>query len=193
MPFQNAVSNTDPHQSPSAWLHRLWMVLVTAFLAASLAACGSVTVAPKASFAPNATCIIASNDGQNRFRTDRISNCRIDTTNGDARFTLSGQSRSRVYDSVGPITPQYRSVATYWLSRLDQLPVPAQTNPAGFDMRAFLQTASEAQSGLVLIRSKGRGQSAMNIAFVTNGVYRSIDFSGTDFKEIPTGFLTTAR
>lgn len=98
-----------------------------------------------------------------------------------------------MYSSVGPITPEYRAVANYWLNRLDQLPVPAQTNPAGFDMRAFLQAASEAQSGLVLMRSNGRGERAMNIAFITDGVYRSIDFSGTDFRDIPAGFLTTAR
>lgn len=162
------------------------IILLLLIAAASLAAC---TGAPS----QRVDCVIASNDGPNGFRTDEISNCRIELTNGNASFTAGNKRRSRSYASMQPMTQRHLNVANYWLNRSGQLRVPAQTNPAGFNPRVFLQSASKATDGFVLIRNKRKGGQAVNIVYITNGVYRSIDFSGTDFTEMPSGFLTTRR
>lgn len=152
-----------------------------------------LTTAGTAAQAQTVNCVIASNDGRNGFRTDQISSCRVDRSNGNASFVMNAKQRSRSYVSVQPLTTRHLDVATYWLNRTNQLRVPAGTNPAGFDVRRFLQAASEATHGFVLIRKKNSGAQAANLVFITDGVYRSIDFSGTNFRDIPSGFLTTAR
>lgn len=136
-------------------------------------------------------CVIASKDGQNTFRTDEISDCRINTANGNVSFVLAGQTRERTYDAVAPLTTRHLEAAAYWRDRIGRLRVPAATNPAGFDAQAFLSAAAQATHGFVLTRNKRNGQQAVNVVFVTDGVYRSIDFSGTDLRETPTGFLMT--
>lgn len=136
-------------------------------------------------------CAIASNDGRNGFRTDEVSRCRINTANGNATFVIDGANRQRSYTSVQPLTTRHLEVATYWLNRAGNLRVPASTNPAGFDPRAFLSAASRATHGFVLTRTKGSGRQAVNLVFLTDGVYRSIDFPGTNMREMPSGFLMT--
>ena len=138
-------------------------------------------------------CVIASNDGRNGFRTDEISGCRIDRGTGTARFIFKQEERSRSYDAVEPLTTRHLEAATYWLNRVGQLRFPASTNPAAFDPQAFLQAASQATHGFVLVRNKKSGGSAVNVVYITNGVYRSIDFSGTDLRDMPSGLLTTQR
>lgn len=142
--------------------------------------------------AQTVNCVIASNDGRNGFRTDEISRCRVDISNGNASFVINAEQRSRSYVSVQPLTSRHLDVATYWLNRTGQLRVPARTNPAGFDPRSFLQAAAQATHGFVLVRQKNSGAQAVNLVYITDGVYRSIDFSGTNFREVPAGFLTTA-
>lgn len=141
--------------------------------------------------AQTVACVIASNDGRNGFRTDELTNCRINTSNGEATFVRKQKERSRSYTSRQPLTTRHLEVAQYWLDRSRQLRVPASTNPAGFDPRAFLEAASRATHGFVLVRTKNSGAQAMNLVFITDGVYRSIDFSGTDFRDTPSGFLMT--
>lgn len=150
-----------------------------------------LSTAGTAAQAQTVNCVIASNDGRNGFRTDEISRCRVDTSNGNASFVMNGKQRSRSYISVQPMTSSHLDVAKYWLNRTEQLRVPASTNPAGFDARRFLDAASQATNGFVLIRRKNSGAQAINIVYITNGVYRSIDFSGTNIAETPSGFLTT--
>lgn len=152
-----------------------------------------LTTAGNAAQAQTANCVIASNDGRNGFRTDEISSCRVNTSNGNATFVLNAEQRSRTYVSVQPLTTRHLDVATYWLNRTGQLRVPAATNPAGFDPRSFLQAAAQATHGFVLVRQKNSGAQAVNIVYITDRVYRSIDFSGTNFREVPAGFLTTAH
>lgn len=178
-----------PHQTPLLWrlqsLRRVLTGSLAVLFALVLAACSGSD--PSQNF----RCVIASNDGANGFRTDQVSNCRVDAATGNATFRVNQKQRSRSYVSMRPLTPQDKGVANYWLSRVDQLAVPARTNPAGFDARRFLQEASKATSGFVLVRRKGSGAQAINIVYITNGVYRSIDFSGTNMREVPSGFLTT--
>ncbi|WP_377507664.1 hypothetical protein [Octadecabacter sp. R77987] len=138
-------------------------------------------------------CIIASNDGRNGFRTDEVTRCRIDTATGNAAFSFKGERRTRTYVSVEPLTTRHLEAATYWLNRVGQLRFPANTNPAGLDPRGFLQAASQATHGFVLTRNKRNGGQAVNVVFVTDGIYRSIDFSGTNLREMPSGLLTTAQ
>lgn len=152
-----------------------------------------LTTAGTAVQAQTANCVIASNDGRNGFRTDDSSGCRVNTSNGNATFVMNAQQRSRSYVSVQPLTSRHLDVATYWLNRTGQLCVPAGTNPAGFDARSFLQAASQATHGFVLVRQKNSGAQAVNLVYIADGVYRSIDFEGTNFWEIPAGFLTTSR
>lgn len=152
-----------------------------------------LTTAGTAAQAQTANCVIASNDGRNGFRTDEISGCRVNTSNGNATFVLNAEQRSRTYVSVLPLTTRHLEVATYWLNRTGRLHVPARTNPAGFDPRSFLQAAAQATHGFVLVRQKNSGAQAYNIVYITDGVYRSLDFSGTNFRDIPAGFLTTAQ
>lgn len=152
-----------------------------------------LTTAGSAAQAETTNCVIASNDGRNGFRTDEISGCRVNTSNGNATFVINAEQRSRSYDSMQPLTTHHLDVATYWLNRLGRLPVPVSTNPAGFDPRSFLQAASQATHGFVLVRQKNSGAQAINLVYITDGVYRSIDFSGTNFREVPAGFLTTSR
>jgi hypothetical protein len=166
-------------------LRRGWTVLLTLLVGLSLAACTDGISSQRTS------CIIASNDKENGFRTDEIFNCRIDTATGNASFVFKQKQRTRSYVSMQPLTQQYRDVASYWANRSGQLSIPAATNPARFDPRSFLEAASQATDGFVLIRRKRSGAQAVNIVYITDGIYRSIDFSGTNVKETPSGFLTT--
>ena len=65
-------------------------------------------------------------------------------------------------------------------------------NPAGFDARAFLTEASRATSGKVLVYRR-KGRKALNIVFITNGVYRSVDLAGASLASKPRGLLTTGK
>jgi hypothetical protein len=152
---------------------------------------GAFTMAPSLAQAQNTNCVIASNDGNNGFRTDEISGCRVNTATGNATFIMGGENRSRSYAARQPFSQQHIEVATYWLKRSNQLRFHAQYNRAGFDVRAFLEEASRAADGFVLIRTKRSGAQAMNFVYVTDGVYRSIDFDGMNAGEVPSGFLTT--
>lgn len=138
-------------------------------------------------------CVIASNDGRNGFRTDEISSCRINTATGVSAFVFKGERRTRSYASVSPLTTRHLNAATYWLNNVGQLRFPANTNPAGFDPRAFLQAASQATHGFVLTRNKRNGGRAVNVVYITDGVYRSIDFSGTNMRRVPTGLLMATQ
>lgn len=136
-------------------------------------------------------CVIASNDGSKGFRTDEITRCQINVTNGDATFVMKQRQRSRSYTSRQAFSSQHQQIAQYWLERVGQLQFQSRYNRAGFDVRAFLEAAVRATDGFVLVRTKRSGAQALNIVYITDGVYRSIDFDGTNVGEVPSGFLTT--
>lgn len=162
------------------------------FLAAMLTLLmGTLTMAPTLAQAQTANCVIASNDGSNGFRTDEISQCRINTANGNATFVMNGEDRSRSYTARQPFSEQHQQIAQYWLQRTGELPFQSRFNRTGFDLRAFLQEAARATDGFILVRTKRSGALALNIVYITDGVYRSIDFDGTIVGEVPSGFLTT--
>lgn len=138
-----------------------------------------------------ANCVIASNDERNGFRTDEITSCRVNTSNGNTSFVMNNEQRSRSYAAIEPLTTRHLEVAAFWLQRVGQIRVPAGTNPNRFDPQEFLREASQATHGFVLVRKKRSGRRALNVVYITNGVYRSIDFSGTNLKEMPAGFLIT--
>ncbi len=165
-----------------SFLRILTAALVTAFFILLLA---SPTVQ-----AQTTDCVIASNDDRNGFRTDEISRCRIHTRTGEATFVINGRSRQRTYSGRQPMTTQHLEIAAYWLNRSGQLRFPPATNPAGFDVQEFLRQAAKATHGFVLVRNRKRGP-AVNVVYITNGVYRSIDFPSVNLREKPSGFLTT--
>lgn len=136
-------------------------------------------------------CVIASNDGRNGFRTDEISNCRINTRTGDISFVFKDRARSRSYDAVEPLTTRHLEAAAYWGARAGRFRFTPITNPAGFDPQAFLNAAAQATHGFVLVRNKKNGGRALNVVYITDGVYRSIDFDGTNLRDMPEGLLTT--
>lgn len=166
------------------------MLFLRKFIASPLAALCLFVVTGSSLQAQTTGCVIASNDGRNGFRTDEISECRINVNNGNATFVMNGESRQRSYAQRQPLTTQHLDVAAYWLSRSGQLRFPNATNPARFNVQDFLRQASQATHGFVLIRNRNRGP-AMNIVYITDGVYRSIDFPGTNLRETPSGFLMT--
>lgn len=160
-------------------------------LTASLIAALCIFVATGSpSQAQTTGCIIASNDGRNGFRTDEISGCRINVNNGNVKFVINGESRQRSYAQRQPLTTQHLDAAAYWLGRSAQLRFPNATNPKQFNVQEFLRQASQATHGFVLVRNRNRGP-ALNIVYITDGVYRSIDFPGTNLRETPSGFLMT--
>lgn len=179
---KRAASRLAPH-APRLRLRHLAVALVVSLSGLSAQA---QTGGPLA-------CVIASNDGRNGFRTDEISGCRIDPSTGNASFVYRQQNRTRSYAGTEPLTTRHLDIASYWLSRTGQMPMPASTNPAGFDLQGFLREAAQATHGFVLVRNKRNGGRALNVVYITNGVYRSIDFPGTNLKETPAGFLTTRR
>lgn len=152
---------------------------------------GAFLMAPSLAHAQTTGCVIASNDGNNGFRTDEISQCRVNTANGNATFVFKGENRSRSYVARQPFSQRHIEIANYWLSRSNQLQFQSRFNREGFDVRAFLQEASRATDGFVLIRTKRSGAQAVNMVYITDGVYRSIDFDGINAAEIPSGFLAT--
>ena len=154
---------------------------------------GVLTVAPSLAQAQTTNCVIASNDGKKGFRTDEISGCRINTKTGDATFRFKGKSRSRSYEGRQPFSQQHIEIANYWLKRADKLRFNARYNRAGFDVRAFLQAAARATDGFILVRKKRGGSQAVNLVYITDGVYRSIDFDGNNGAKVPSGFLTTGQ
>lgn len=139
-----------------------------------------------------ANCVIASNDGKNGFRTDEISSCRVNTSSGSASYVFKGKNSKRSYSSSKRLTTRHLDAAKYWLNRVEKLHFETTRNPVGFDPKVFLSEASKATSGFVLTRNKN-GKRALNVVYITNGVYRSIDFPGTSLRAMPSGFLTTGR
>lgn len=139
-----------------------------------------------------ANCVIASNDERNGYRTDQVSRCRVNTANGATSYVFKGKSRKRSYSSRKPLTTRHLDAARYWLNRADKLHFETARNPVGFDPKAFLNEASKATSGFVLTFRKN-GRRKLNVVYITNGVYRSIDFPGTSLKAKPSGFLTTRQ
>lgn len=137
-------------------------------------------------------CVIASNDGKNGFRTDEVSSCRVNTANGSTSYVFKGTKRTRSYSSVKPLTTRHLDAAKFWLNRVGKLRFDTSRNPARFDPKSFLSAASKATSGFVLIRTN-KGRRSLNVVYITNGVYRSIDFPGTSLRATPSGFLTTGR
>lgn len=135
-------------------------------------------------------CVIASNDGRNGFRTDEVTRCRVNRADGSASYVFKGKSGKRSYSSRKPLTKRHLDAAKYWLNRAEKLQLAPSRNPAGFDPKVFLSEAAKATSGVVFVRSKN-GKRSMNVVYITNGVYRSIDFPGTNLKATPSGFLTT--
>ena len=162
-------------------------------LAPFLAILISVTIpTAQAQSGNTANCVIASNDGKNGFRTDEVSRCRVNTANGATSYVFNGKSSKRSYSSRKPLTTRHLDAARYWLNRVEKLQFQTTHNPVGFDPRVFLSEASKATSGLVLIRRKN-GKRKLNVVYITDGVYRSIDFPGTSLKAMPSGFLTTRQ
>lgn len=137
-------------------------------------------------------CIIASNDGKKGFRTDEVTACRINTDTGKTDFSFKGTKRTRSYSAKQELTRRHIAAAEYWMNRADSLKFETKRNPAGFDAATFLRQASKATSGFVLVHER-KGKRALNVVFITDGVYRSIDFPGTNLKAMPEGLLTTTR
>jgi hypothetical protein len=158
-----------------------------------LACVGILTTVSLEAQAQTVGCVIASNDVHKGFRTDEIYGCRVNTANGKVTFVTNQKSRSRSYTGKQQMTEQHREIAKYWLQRVDQLQFTPRYNRAGFDVRAFLHAAARATDGSVLIRKKRNGKKAVNIVYITDGVYRSIDFDSKDTGKMPSGFLTTNR
>lgn len=148
--------------------------------------------AAQAQAGKTAKCVIASNDGKNGFRTDEVSGCRVNTANGSTSYIFNGKSRKRSYSSSKPLTTNHLQLARYWLDRVEKLRLNPTRNPIGFDPKVFLSEASKANSGVVFIRTKN-GKRTLNVVYITDGVYRSIDFPGTNLRAVPSGFLTTGR
>jgi hypothetical protein len=161
-------------------------------IAIVLAAFLSVTTLVGRADAAIVNCIIASNDGDKGFRTDEVTRCRVDTDNGRTAFTFKGKKRDRSYKAKQALTKSHVAAASYWLKRADKLKFNPKRNPAGFDATSFLREAAKATSGFVLIHER-KGKRAMNVVYITGGVYRSIDFPGTNPKAMPSGLLTTGR
>lgn len=162
-------------------------------LAPFLAILVSVTVpTAQAQTANTAKCVIASNDGKNGFRTDEVSSCRVHTASGSTSYVFKGKNSKRSYSSYKPLTTRHLDAAKYWLNRVEKLHFETARNPVGFDPKVFLSEVSRATSGFVLIRNK-KGKRALNVVYITNGVYRSIDFPGTSLRAMPSGFLTTGK
>lgn len=136
-------------------------------------------------------CVIASSDGRGNYRTDEITNCSINILTGDSKYIYKGQSRQRSNAQVRPLTTRHLRTVEYWSKRVRQLKFDPATNPAGFDIAAFLEAASKSRSGYVLVRDRN-GKVALNLVFISDGVMRSIDLPGTNLREKPLGFLTTA-
>ncbi len=134
-------------------------------------------------------CVIAaSKGGPFRFDTGLISNCVIDTSNGHVTFSINGKPSSREYLGRTATVQKYADVAGYWLARVNRFRI--RPNPANFDIRVFLEQAVRADTVIVFVRKRGRKQ-ALNIAYITDGVWRSIDLPGINPKDRPVGFLTT--
>ena len=161
-------------------------------IAIVLAAILSVTTPANRADAAIVNCVIASNDGDKGFRTDEVTGCRVDTENGKTAFAFKGKKRDRSYMARQALTKNHIAAANYWLKRADRLKFNPKRNPAGFDARSFLREAAKATSGFVLIHER-KGKRAMNVVYITGGVYRSIDFPGTNPKAMPSGLLTTGR
>ncbi len=135
----------------------------------------------------NVSCIIASLNSGGKYRTDVALNCRINTQTGAAQFTVKGKVKTRNYLSKTELTQAHINLVTRLMrtARMD-----TRRNPAQFDISAFLNAASKATSGFVLVRTS-KGKTALNIVYITDGVYRSIDLPGTNLRAKPKGMLTT--
>jgi hypothetical protein len=138
---------------------------------------------------PTRSCIIASESGDGIYSTNVVTNCRVNTQNGTTQFTVNGKNKARDYSSQLPLTRAHLNAARRWAGRLR---MDARNNPARFDIQAFLLQASQATSGFVLVRDS-KGRTALNIVYITNGIYRSIDLDYTSLRNNPRGLMTTGN
>jgi len=134
-------------------------------------------------------CLIAALHKSGKYRTDVVTNCRINTQSGAATLTVKGKPKTRNYAEKSPLTSAHIDVAERWLARAR---MDRRHNPAAFDVAAFFTEASRATSGFVLTRQR-KGRPALNIVYITDGVYRSIDLPGSNLRAKPVGLLTTGR
>jgi len=135
------------------------------------------------------SCIIASESSNGIYSTNVVTNCRVNTQNGTTQFTVNGKNKERDYASKQSLTTAHLDAARRWARRLR---MDAHNNPAQFDIQAFLLQASQATSGFVLVRDS-KGRAALNIVYITNGVYRSIDLDYTSLRNNPRGLMTTGN
>lgn len=133
------------------------------------------------------SCIIAAASGNGIYSTNVVTNCRVNTQNGTTQFTVNGKNKERDYSDQSPLTAAHLEAASRWARRLR---MDTQNNPAQFDIQAFLTQASQATSGFVLVRDS-KGRTALNIVYITDGVYRSIDLDFTSLRNNPRGLMTT--
>lgn len=153
------------------------------------AATFTALTATSAHAAADVPCTIAALDKNGRYRTDVVVNCRVDTQTGAAQLTVKGKAKTRTYQSRTQLTSAHIDLAKRWIRRAR---MDTKHNPALFDMSEFLTQAANATSGFVLIRER-KGKPALNIVYITDGVYRSIDLPGSDLNAKPRGMLTTGQ
>lgn len=135
------------------------------------------------------SCIIASASSNGKYRTNVVTRCQVNTGNGTTQFIVNGKTKERIYSAKRPLTTAHLKAARRWLQKLR---MDTRNNPAQFDIRAFLTQASQATSGFVLVR-KIKGRTALNIVYITNGVYRSVDLKTTSLRARPQGLMTTGK
>jgi len=139
---------------------------------------------------PVKRCVIASaNSGAYSFSTAAITGCKINTSNSQTSYNFKGKERERSYIGSAPFAQRHINIPKKLLRQIKKFRV--NPNPANFDILNFLQEAARAEQGIVLNRTR-KGKRALTIVFITDGVYRSIDFKGTNINDEPAGFLTTA-
>ena len=139
-----------------------------------------------------ARCIIAAEHETRTYRTDTIKNCRIDLQSGSTTYTHKGKNKERSYDRKIPLTSKHINAVNRWMNARRRLTIDPQLNPVGLDLNSFLSEAAKATEGFVLVR-KRKGKTAYNLVFITDGVYRLVDLTGTSLNSIPSGFMEARR
>ncbi|NNF23436.1 MAG: hypothetical protein HKN63_01315 [Rhodobacteraceae bacterium] len=150
----------------------------------------ALLVATSATAQTATRCVIAAaNKAEFSYSTATVTGCKINERSGQTSYRIKGKERKRSYTGTMKMSQDHINAATYWLRRAERFDVTP--NPANFRIRHFLQQAAKADRGIVLVRDR-KGKKALTVVYLTDGVYRSIDFKGTDLMQTPFGFLTTA-
>ncbi len=155
----------------------------------SIALFVALLTTPSLAAAQTQNCIIAAGSGGGLYATNVVTNCRVNIQTGTTRFTVNGKNKERDYASRSPLTSAHLQAASRWGRRLR---MDGRNNPAQFDIQAFFEQAAQATSGFVLVRDS-KGRTALNIVYITDGVYRSVDLDYTSLRNNPRGLMTTGN